>query len=342
MDKLWEMYPGWATSQGYHKYDSVLVIPDKVERQNELNFASWIEGGLEKFSFDSLNANDRTDYRLIQNFAQGIRFSVNELRSYEWDPSAYNLGEGFFDIMDYKKESLDERLRAISIKLKSVPAYFEAAKQNIKDPTFEHTKLAINQNYGSLYFFNKTFPDSLKISKLNREEQANFKTNADAARKAIEGYIKYLQQDVLAKADTTQMRSFRIGKDLYAKKFLLDINSSYSAAEMYQKAEERKAWLHNDMNQLANELWNKYFGAKEMPKDTLEKIRAVIDKISEQHCQRDSFLQTIEKQLPELTAFINAHHIIDLDATKPLKVRKTPDYAAGVAGAGINSPGPYR
>ena len=156
IDKLWLMYPGWATSQGYHKYDSVLIIPDKVERQNELNFASWIEGELQKFSFDSLNANDKTDYRLMQNFAQGIRFNLNEFKSYEWDPSAYNLGEAFFEIMDYKKESLDGRLRAISAKLKSVPAYFEAAKQNIKDPTFEHSKLAINQNYGSLYFFNKT------------------------------------------------------------------------------------------------------------------------------------------------------------------------------------------
>jgi uncharacterized protein (DUF885 family) len=341
IEKLWTTYPTWATALGYHKYDSVLIVPDKAARDNELNFAAWVEDGLQKINVDSLNANDRTDYHMLQNFARGVRFNINEFKSYAWDPSSYNIGEALFDILDYKKETLDERLRAISIKLIKVPAYFEAAKANIKDPTFEHTKLAIAQNQGSLYFFNKTFPDSLKISGLNKEEKAAFNDHAAAARKAIEDYVKYLQQDIVAKSDTTKMRSFRIGKELYAKKFLLDINARYTSDAMYKKAEERKAWLHNDMNQLANSLWSKYFGAKEMPKDTLEKIRALIDKISEQHCQRDSFLQTIEKQLPELTAFINAHHIIDLDSTKPLKVRKTPDYLAGVAGAGINSPGPY-
>ena len=110
---------------------------------------------------------------------------------------------------------------------------------------------------------------------------------------------------------------------------------------MYQKAEDRKAWLHADMSRLTDKLWSKYFAGQKAPKDTLAKIRMMIDKISLQHCKAEDFMATIEKQLPELTAFINAHHIIDLDSTKPLKVRKTPDYLAGVAGAGINSPGPY-
>lgn len=78
-----------------------------------------------------------------------------------------------------------------------------------------------------------------------------------------------------------------------------------------------------------------------MPKDTLVAIRAMIDKLSEKHCNRDSFMVTIERQLPELVQFINDKKLITLDPTKPLKVRKTPEYMAGVAGASINSPGPY-
>lgn len=339
IDKLWATYPGWATAEGFHKYDSVLAIPSNTERQNEIGFAAWVEGELERFSFDSLNANDKTDYRLIQNFAQGVRFNITEFKAFEWDPSSYNLGEKIFNILDYKGEPLNMRLLSLSVKLRSAPAYFKAAQQNISNPTLEHTQLAIDQNKGSLYFFNKSFPDSLKASTLSKEQIAEFNKSADAARKAIEGYIIFLQN--LVKTDSTKMRSFRIGKELYAKKFLLDIDSRYTADEMYKKAEARKIWLHNDMNQLANQLWGKYFGTEPMPQDSLEKIHRLIDKISLHHCQPDSFLQTIEAQLPELTSFIKTHNIIDLDSTKPLKVRKTPDYQAGVAGAGINSPGPY-
>ena len=341
MDKLWATYPGWATSQGWHKYDSVLVIPNAASRQAELKFADWVDAQLKNYKFEELSANDKTDYRIVQTYAQGIRFNTNEFKEYEWNPASYNLGGSIFNIMDYKSESVDDKLRALSAKLKNAPAYFEAAKANIHNPTFEHTKLAIAQNNGSLYFFKSVFPDSLKASKLTDAEKAAFNTNADAAQKAIEGYVNWLQTDVIAKSDTTKMRSFRIGKDLYAKKFLLDIDSRSTADQMYAKAEARKAWLHQDMNRLTDSLWPKYFAKVAAPADTLAKIKMLIDKISEQHCQRDSFMATIEKQLPELTAYINAHQLIDLDSTKPLKVRKTPEYAAGIAGAGIDAPGPY-
>ena len=341
INKLWATYPAWATSQGFHKYDSVLVIPDAAERQNELAFASWIDNELAKYKFEDLSANDKTSYKMVKIFADGIRYNVNEFKSYEWDPSSYNLGEGIFDIMDYKGESLDQKMRTISQRLKNAPAYFEAAKKNIHNPTYEHTRLAIDQNEGSLASFKTDLPDSLNASKLRAAEKAEFNKNAEAAKTAVESYISFLQQQVLAKADTTHMRSFRIGKELYAKKFLLDIDSRYTADQMYQKAEARKTQLHNQMNQLADQLWPKYFNKIPAPVDTLDKIKQLIDKISLQHCQSDSFMVTIQKQLPQLTAFINAHSIIDLDSTKPLKVRKTPAYAAGVAGAGINAPGPY-
>jgi len=70
-------------------------------------------------------------------------------------------------------------------------------------------------------------------------------------------------------------------------------------------------------------------------------IRAVIDKISLKHVQRDSFQLAIEKQIPELTEFVKQKDLIYLDPSKPLVVRKEPAYMAGVAGASISAPGPY-
>ncbi len=340
VESMWKVYPVWATSVGYHKYDSILGVPDAASRQSELTFAQQTEDSLKTFKFDSLDANNKTDYRMIINFIDGIRFNINEFKSFQWDPSLYNVGDALFYIMDNKKAPLEERLKNISQRLAQVPAYFEAAKKNIQRPTKEHTQLAIDQGSGSLYFFNSIFPDSLKKSKLSEAEVAQFNRNAKAAQKAIEGYVDWLKNEVM-NHDSTYFRSFRIGKELYDKKFLIDIDSRYTADEIYHKALNRKNVLHKEMNALADQLWSKYLPTVKAPDDTLVKIKMLIDTISVNHCSRDAFMETIEKQLPELTAFINAHHIIDLDSTKPLQVRKTPEYQAGIAGAGINAPGPY-
>ncbi|HLP19347.1 MAG TPA: DUF885 domain-containing protein [Chitinophagales bacterium] len=342
VEELWETYPGWATGAGYHKYDSVLIVPDAKARAAELAFADRIDDQLAVSSFNKLDANNKTDYKLIQNFTKGIRFSINEFKSYEWDPSNYNIGGNLFDVIDYKQSALNDKLRALTIKLQNVPAYYAAAKANINKPILEHTQLAIQQNEGSLYFFNSIFPDSLKVSTLNNDEKAVFEKNALAAKNAMLDYVAWLKENYPA-TDSSKFRSFRIGKELYAKKFLLDVDSRYTADEMFKKAEERKKYLHEEMSKLAVQLWPKYFGSplNENKDSSLANIKKLIDKISLQHCKREQLLATIEKQLPELTAFINEHKLIDLDSTKPLKVRKTPDYAAGVAGASINSPGPY-
>ncbi len=339
VEDMWKAYPVWATSVGYHKYDSLLVVPNNESRDNELKFAQQTEDSLKTFRFDSLDANNKTDYRMIINFIDGVRFNIKEFKVFEWDPSMYNVGDAVFYIMDNKKASLEERLRHISERLAKVPFYIEAGRRNIKHPTKEHTQLAIDQSNGSLSLLDG-LTDSLKKSKLSEEEVVHFNTNLKAAKGAIEGYANWLKNDIMTH-DSTYFRSFRIGKELYDKKFLMDIDSRWTADEIYQKALDRKAVLHKEMSDITDKLWSKYLPTVKVPDDTLVKIKMLIDTISANHCGRDEFMATIEKQLPELVSFINTHHIIDLDSSKPLKVRKTPEYSAGIAGAGINAPGPY-
>ena len=67
----------------------------------------------------------------------------------------------------------------------------------------------------------------------------------------------------------------------------------------------------------------------------------MIDKISEKHVKPEEFQTAIEKQMPELVEFIKQKDLIYIDPSKPLVVRREPDYMAGVAGASISAPGPY-
>jgi len=128
---------------------------------------------------------------------------------------------------------------------------------------------------------------------------------------------------------------------LYAKKFNFDIQSAYTSDEMFEKAVAHKKELHDEMFALANKLWPKYMGSAPKPADRLELIKQVIDKVSLQHTTPEKFQSEIEKQIPELTAYVKAKDLLYIDPSKPLVVRKEPDYMAGVAGASISAPGPY-
>jgi uncharacterized protein (DUF885 family) len=136
-------------------------------------------------------------------------------------------------------------------------------------------------------------------------------------------------------------RPFNIGKDLYFKKFELDIQSKFTAQEIYQRALQRKKELHLKMYDAAYALWPKYLGKEKLPNDSLKVIRMMIDKLSINHTHRDSFQSEIDQQIPKLIEFIKQKNLIYIDPSKPLVVRKEPAYMQGVAGASISSPGPY-
>lgn len=336
VEVLWKQYPGWGSSLGYHKYDSVLVVPDAAARAQELAFCKAQLDSLKQYDIAKLSDNNKTDHGMIQNQLESAIWAINEFRSYEWNPAQYNVAEGFADIMNRDYDSLDNRLRSFSLRLQNVPAYYEAAKANIKNPTEEHRQLAIEQNLGGASVFEKDLTDALAKSYLSETEKQELTQRSQLAAKAMKDYAAWLQA-----LKPEAPRSFRLGKALYDKKFVYDIQSGYTAEQIYGKAIAHKKDLHGKMTALATKLWPKYMGTAAMPADTLQRIRQVIDKISLRHTTPDSFQSEIEKQIPQLTAFVQQTNLLYLDPSKPLTVRKEPAYMAGVAGASISAPGPY-
>ncbi|MDQ3190966.1 MAG: DUF885 domain-containing protein [Bacteroidota bacterium] len=341
IDALWQNSPGWATYVGNEKYDTVLSIPDKANRDEELTFVSSYLDSLKKFNPLLLSPSNRTDYHLIENQLNKTRWRIEKFKEYQWNPASYNVAGGFAKILGNKKINLEEKSRRIKERLRNVSAYYETAFQNIKNPTLEHTELAIEQSKGTLHYFNKTIRDSLNQANISLHELTSYEALLNKSVVAIEKFIKQLENELLPELNKSGAKQFRIGKELFEEKFAFDIQSAYTAEEVYNKALKRKDEISTEMIKLSKELWPKYFKNKKQPENDQLLVKSLIDKIAENHVHRDSFISAIEQQIPELEAFIREKDIVYLDPTKPLVVRKTPEYMAGVAGASISSPGPY-
>ncbi|MES2512743.1 MAG: DUF885 domain-containing protein [Bacteroidota bacterium] len=336
IELLWKQYPGWASSQGYHNYDTVLVIPNEASRTSDLAFCKANLDSLKTYDLNTLSDNNKTDYYMMEGQLKSAQWYINEYKAYEWNPSDYNVCGGFAEMLANNYDSLDTRLHNFYLRMKNVKAYYETAKQYIKNPTVEHTQLAIDQNMGGASTFDADLKEALDKSHLNSEEKQHMLERAAEATAAINDYAKWLKE---LKNETP--RSFRLGKALYDKKFEHDIQSSYAAVEIYEKALAHKKELHAQMFDIAKDLWPKYIPSMKMPEDRLVAIKQLIDVISVKHVKADSFQTEIEHQIPRLVNFIKEKNLIYLDPSKPLVVRKEPAYMAGVAGASISSPGPY-
>ena len=174
----------------------------------------------------------------------------------------------------------------------------------------------------------------------NEAKKAEFQMSLKKAQQSIDNYLMFLEEKKLQLEENPKRKSFRIGKELFSKKFEYDIVSSFTAEEIYSDALRMKKELHSKMYDLSVQLWEDY-GEGELSSDTLKMIRAVIDNLSLEHCHRDSFITTIRQQIPQLVNFVKKKDLMYLDPEKTLVVRETPVYMRGVAGASISAPGPY-
>ena len=336
IEALWKQNPDWATNAGYHKYDSILIVPDSKSIQSSLTFAKQHLDSLESLNPDQLSASNKTDFYLIRNLLKENLWTLDTLKSYQWDPSGYNVSSSFAFILNEKYAPLEERLTSIKGKLINVPDYYKAAKNTIFNPVPELTTLAIEQNLGGLSVFEKDLLDSVRVSKLSRTDKNQITERVTLAVASIKDYAAWLKE-----IKSEKPRSFRLGKDLYARKFAHNIQSAYTADQIYDSAVARKEEVQLKMAVLSRQLWPKYFGSKPMPADSLELIGKMIDTLSVNHVKQADFQTAISDIIPSLIKFINEKKLIELDPTKPLIVRKEPAYMAGVAGASISAPGPY-
>jgi uncharacterized protein (DUF885 family) len=317
-------------------YDSILTIPNNTEKEAGLRFSKLYFDSLQSFDLKALSQNNKTDFYLIKNNLESAIWYAKEFDSGSWNPSEYNIGGSFSEILNTSQYALEDRLKNISIKLKNVGLYYAAAKSNIKNPTKEHTDLAISQLSGAISVFENDIPAAAKTSNLSEAEKNVLAERCNNAIAEIKGFVDYLKT-----MKNEHPRPFNIGKELYFKKFDLDIQSKFTAQEIYQRALQRKNELHKKMYDAALALWPKYLGKEKLPNDSLQLIRMMIDKLSVNHTHRDSFQSEIDKQIPKLIEFIKQKDLIYIDPSKPLVVRKEPAYMQGVAGASISSPGPY-
>ena len=339
--EYWQRNPDYAVSVGYYPMADLLPVPTAASRKI---YARWLDAQLKRLSgFDAatLSPTARSDLAMLKTQLEAERWSLTTLKSWQWNPSQYNVAEPIALLLSTPYAPEAERLRSVQQRLLKVPAYYAAAKVAISQPTREHTQLAIQQNKGALDVLGAALEKQVAGSTLTAAERMRFLAALKPARAAVADYLDWLSALDAQLAKHSTARTFRLGEALYEQKFAYDIQSGSTGKALYERALAEKERLHARMAVLADQLWPKYFPATQPPAERVQKIAQLIAKLSEQHVTREGFVDEVKRQIPLLEAFVREKDLLTQDATRPLQVRETPEYQRGFSIASINAPGPY-
>ncbi|HTB19309.1 MAG TPA: DUF885 domain-containing protein, partial [Bryobacteraceae bacterium] len=310
--------PVSATSAGYHAHKGVNLdeqIDDYsaagLDQQHK--FYSDFHNRLAAIPQDSLSAEDRADYQIIDNQVNLSLLELDKIQSYRHNPTEYVelVGNALFNPFVLEYAPVEQRYRAIIQRLQKIPALMQQGQANLMDAPEIWNRVAREENEGNLELIDKTLrakaPDALKT---------DYDRAAGPALDALRGFTKFLKDDLSKKTS-----DWRLGKEKYDPKFAYTLVSGKKPEQVLAEAEAALKDVREQMAKLAAPLT----------------VKAALDKIALQHTTPAGFMDEAKKDLEEATNFVREKHLLTLAATTNLQVIPTPEFMRGIYSvAGFN------
>ncbi len=318
--------PTQGTAAGFHQYDNQLEDYSRASLDKQVATLKDFQKLVGKVDLQQLSAAQRVDQWLLLNDINARLLTLENIRPWEKNPDIYssNITNSIFVIMARTFAPPAQRLKSVIAREKQVPAVFQAARQNLKNPPPIYVDVALEQIPGIISFFQKDVPEAFKDVK-DQALLAQFHASNQKVMDELKGYQEWLQKDLKPRAHG----DFRIGADNYRRKLLYD---EYVDIPLDRLLEIGMANLR--LNQQAF----KDTAAKIDPNKTAAQILAELEK---DHPAPDKLLQTFRDTLGGLKDFLAQHHIVRLPSEVLPIVEETPPFGRALTFASMDTPGPF-
>jgi uncharacterized protein (DUF885 family) len=347
--------PSTASQVGYHLHvdrrtGKTVALDALLDDMSEAGmaeqrrvYAQWRQRFHDETPLASLGAQDAADWRLIDDQIGLNLLELDRIQNYKHNPTVYVelLGSALFQPLtdDYAPE--DVRLGHILSRMAAIPSFLRQARSQLVDADPIFIKVAVEENDGNIDLIQNPIGAAFHgQSKLKTQ----FDQVAPPAVAALKDFSGWLEDD-LAKRKTD--RTWRLGKDLYAEKFRLVMETSITPDQVLGDAERELKKTRAEMLQIALPLHKQYFPdhddhASLSPQERENKvIGEVLGKIAEDHPKRDDLMQTVQGDLAGIRQFIIDKKIVSLKSRDNLKVIATPPFMRGIYSvAGFHSAPP--
>ncbi|HEX2883988.1 MAG TPA: DUF885 domain-containing protein [Candidatus Limnocylindria bacterium] len=333
------LYPIHATEAGNHEHDHEWPDLTDAGRAERL---SWLADARAKLdALDGLTRDEEIDRRVLAAQVDALRFDEEELDELSWSPIVYSylVGGGLFGLLSREFAPLADRLTSAAGRMEGIPSVLAAARHNLTSgrgrpvSRFHAEKaIATMPGVGDLC---GTAVEMANASGVTDRLRARVHTTAEAAAAAVDAFTEWLSEVLLPTVDG----DFRLGRDLYERKFHHMLKATITPDELERRAANAYAEVRTEMHRLARELWPTWVGGEAMPSDDDVLTRRVLDAIAADHPRADDLLDYCRAENERIEAFIRERDLVGL-AEEPLKIIWTPPFLRAFGGAMLIPPGP--
>jgi uncharacterized protein (DUF885 family) len=318
--------PSQGTAAGFHQYDSQLEDYSKASLDQQVTTLKNFQKVISKIDPLQLSAPMRVDLTLALDDINVRLLSLENIRPWEKNPDIYSSGitNSIFVIMARTFAPPADRLKSVIAREKQVPAVFQAARQNLKNPPPIYVDVALEQIPGLIGFFQKDVPAAFKDVK-DQALLGQFQTANQKVMDELKSYGQWIEKELKPQAHG----DFRIGADNYSRKLLYDEDVDIPLPRLLEIG-----MANLRLNQQAF----KETAAKLDPNKTPQQI---LEELEKDHPAPDKLLQTFRDTLGGLKDFLSQHHIVKLPSEVLPIVQETPPFARALTFASMDTPGPF-
>jgi uncharacterized protein (DUF885 family) len=326
-DEVYFKYqPTNGTLAGFHQYDTQLEDYTRAGVDSEIAALKVFEQKVAAVPASQLDVTTQGDLALVLSSIRARLLTQQTIRQWEKNPDNYSSGvtNSIFSLMERKFAPPDERLRSVIAREKKIPAVFDAARQNLKNPPHIYTEIALQQLPDIISFFQNDVPEAFKDA-TDPAVKAEFAKSNAAVIAALQDYQKWMKTDLLPRSNG----DFRIGAETFSKKLLYD---EMVDTPLDKLLEIGYADLHK--NQAEFDRIAKEVDPSKTPKEVLAELAAV-------HPAPDHLLQAFHDQFEGLIKFIQDKKIVTIPSQVQPTLEETPPFMRAITFASMDTPGPF-
>jgi uncharacterized protein (DUF885 family) len=331
------MSPVTATETGFHDYEGVnldSILDDYSERgiRGFRIFYNTMHHNIDGLDSTKLDPETRADFALMRSYCEEQLFDLDTLQTYRHNPTMYVelIGRAINGPLILTYAPKEKRLKQIISRLNKIPQFLDTAKTNLVDSPEIWNTVAQEENAGNIGLI-----DQQVRSQVPAQLKSQFDPAASSAIAALRSFNQWLEKSL-----SLRRSDWRLGHDLYARKFAYEVANGKTPEQTLADAQAKLSEIRTQMRAESEQLWPRYFPRRPMPKELNPLVSAVLDKIAQDHASPEAFFDQAKNDLAEATKFVQDHHLLPLPKLDNLQVIPTPEFMRGIYAVGGFDPAP--
>ncbi len=321
---LHERHPTNATFDGVHTHDDLLEDLSRPAIDAQIRDLGDFARRLGAIDPAGLTDLERLERPVIDANIRSRLFELESVRSWERNPQYYAdllatslAGQVLFDYAP-----VAERARRVLSKLRQVPRFVQAARENLTEPAAIFVKIGLETLRGTIRFLEEDLPYAMsELDDLHL--LGDLADVSQEAATALRGFADYLEQDLGPRSRGT----FRLGRDKFEQKLGLEEGITRESGRLLEIAQRELRDTQEEFRRAA---------AKVDAGDPMAAWR----KVKGDHPRRGELVKTVEEQLAEILSFIEDRRMVTVNDRERVKVAPTPRFYRWTF-ASMWTPGPF-